>query len=178
MTAPGTMPPLEKPSTEPRHEAAALWWVGYGRSIADFATAVATRDRGRRLAARESLWQTISAWGGIVGHPLASALMADHAAFLLAFGDAAAAGDKAGMGALLGLAASNVEEQGRLYAADSTTFSEDRFREAFFRYTVRTAAYLSALMLGDRPEFEKAFAQTLGSRDEISKIWIESLSRK
>jgi len=166
------------PKTDPRREAAALWWVDHGKAMADFSTAVATRDRGRRLAARETLWQTTSKWGEIVGHPLASALMADHVAFLLAFGDAAAAGDKVGIGALLGLATANVEEQARLYGADSTTFPQDRWRDAFLRHTVRTAAYLAALMSGDMPGFEQAFASTLGTRDEISKIWISALGGK
>lgn len=165
------------PAKDPRREAAALWWVDHGKAIADFATAVATRDRGRRLAAREALWQTTAKWGEITGHPLASALMADHVAFLLAFGDAAAAGNKVGMGTLLGLATANVEEQAILYSVDSTTFPQDHWRDAFLRHTVRTASYLAALMAGDMPGFEKAFSATLGTRDEIAKIWISSFGK-
>ena len=160
---------------DPRREAAALWWVDHARALSELATAIATGDRGRRMASRESLWTTTTRWGEIVGHPLAAALMSDHVACIAAFGDACARRDVRSMQVFLDQAAANVGEQARLYSADSLHFPENRWRDAFLKHTVRTAAYFKALMDGDKPGFEKSFRDALVARDEIASLWIEAL---
>ena len=159
----------DKPRTG---EDAGLWWVEYGKGLSDLATAIATGDRARRLSVRESLHGATTKWGSVMGHPLASALMGEQVALLSAFADAAAASRKPAMGAFLDQAIENVEEQSRLYSADSVNFPKDRFRDAFLRHTVRTAAYIQALMAGEKRMFESSFSKALEARNELSGIWL------
>lgn len=158
-----------------RAEEAALWWVDLSKGLAGVATAVATRDPALRWTSREGLWDACVRWGGLMGHPLAAALMADHVALLAAFVDAADRRDQAAMSAIVAAALMNAEDQAKLYGSDSPRFPQDAFREAMALHIARTSAYAAALIAKDMPRFQEAFKRASEARDALSFFWIRVL---
>lgn len=147
---------------------AALWWVDLLRGVNEMVKGAATRDTATRLSAREALWGAVVRWGLIAGHPLASALMADHVAGLAFFAAAAAKKDKRDMDAALDFLIANLEDQSRLYAADSTRFPADRWREIFLRHITLTASYTRALLAGDVVAYEADYYKAQRNRDALA----------
>lgn len=158
-----------------RAEEAALWWVDLGKGLAGVATAVATRDPALRWTSRERLWDACWRWGGLMGHPLAAALMADHVALLAAFVDAADRRDQPGMTALVAAALMNAEDQGKLYGSDAPRFPQDGFREAMALHIARTSTYMASLIAKDMLRFQEAFKKATEARDALSLFWMRVL---
>lgn len=157
-----------------RAKDAALWWVDHSRLISDLVTGAHTMDAAKVAAAREALWGSVVRWGELAGHPLASALMADHVAAIAFFLQSLRAGSNSDAAAAIDLAVASVEAQTRLYSADSVRFPTAAWRDAFLRHTARTFAYAQALITGDVKSFGSMFSESQSTRDELASIWMGS----
>jgi hypothetical protein len=159
-------------------EQAALWWVDHLRDLHEYVIGVATRSPGRRMAARESLWAGALRWGDVIGHPLAAALMSDHAAAAGFFADSAARRSRRDMDAALDMMLSNLEDQTRLYRADSTRFPAERWKDLFARHIAHTASYMEALLLAaDMGAYEAEYVRAQKDRDELAAFSKEHFAR-
>jgi hypothetical protein len=149
------------------------------RDVNEYALACTGRHIGRRAAARESLWRDVVQWGEIVGHPLAAALMGDHVSAVKFFADSAAKRNRRDMDAALDMMLGNLEDQSRLYRADSPRFPVDRWRDLFARHIAYTAQYMEALLVAtDVPAYEADYHRTQENCNQLAGFSKEHFAPK
>jgi hypothetical protein len=160
-------------------EQAALWWVDHVRNVNEYALSCAGRSPGRRTAARETLWRDVLQWGDVVGHPLAAALMGDHVSAVKFFADSAAKGNRRDMDAALDMMLDNLDDQSRLYRADSPLFPADTWRDLFAKHIAYTAQYMEALLVAtDIPGYEADYRRAQENRNRLAAFSKEHLAVK